>query len=267
MEDSPLQSAKREMQVNAQNKSVWVCLMAAGVILGIAGPFGTDQVLRAVPRLMYWFALTIGFYFVGSFVGTFLSRVFSSIGLPFWTAIVLAGAGAGIVIFIFLMGINIALFDVPLDCPSCVGILAANVIGIAIIITCSIVYLKELHPAEDEAKPAADLGEEPQPPAILRRLPFEKRGPLYSLSVSDHYVEITTAKGAVLVLMRLSDAIAETGAVSGLQVHRSHWVALAAVASAKRDGAKAILTLKDGREIPASRTYIPALKEAGVLPS
>jgi len=267
VEDSPLQSAKREMQVNVQNKSVWVCLMSAGIILGIAGPFGTDQVLRAVPRMMYWFALTIGFYFVGSFVGTFLSRLFVSMRLPFWPAIVLAGAGAGIMIFVLLMGINIALFEVPLDCLRCIAILAANVIGIAIIITCAIVYLKEMHPAADEAKPTADLVKAPEPPAILRRVPFDKRGQLYSLSVSDHYVEITTAKGAELVLMRLGDAITETGAVSGLQVHRSHWVALAAISSAKRDGAKAILTLKDGREIPVSRTYIPALKEAGVLPS
>ena len=33
-----------------------------------------------------------------------------------------------------------------------------------------------------------------------------------------------------------------------------------------RDGDKARITLKDGRDIPASRSYIPALKHAGLLP-
>ena len=66
--------------------------------------------------------------------------------------------------------------------------------------------------------------------------------------------------------MRLSDAMEEVGDTQGMQVHRSHWAALDQIVSARRDGAKAILTMTDGREIPASRTYVPALKAAGVLP-
>ena len=105
-----------------------------------------------------------------------------------------------------------------------------------------------------------------QSPALLDRLPFDKRGPLLALSVSDHYVEVRTSKGHELLLMRLSDAIRETAPEPGLQIHRSHWVAKSAVQSARRDGARAFLTLIDGTEVPASRTYLPALKEAGLLP-
>nr|WP_255552328.1 LytTR family DNA-binding domain-containing protein [Maritimibacter dapengensis] len=101
---------------------------------------------------------------------------------------------------------------------------------------------------------------------ILDRLPIEKRGPLISLSVQDHYVEVATTKGTELVLLRLSDAMAEVGDTPGLQVHRSHWIATGAVKSARRDGARAILTMADGRDIPVSRTYLPAIKEAGLLP-
>ena len=86
------------------------------------------------------------------------------------------------------------------------------------------------------------------------------------MSVQDHYVEVTTTAGSSLLLMRLSDAMRETGDVEGLQVHRSHWVARAHVTAAKREGDKAILTLSDGRNLPASRSHIKALKEIGILP-
>lgn len=86
------------------------------------------------------------------------------------------------------------------------------------------------------------------------------------MSVQDHYVEVTTSIGKSLLLMRLSDAIRETGDVAGLQVHRSHWVATAQVIKAKRDGDKAILTLSDGRTLPASRSRIKDLKAAGIHP-
>jgi len=70
-----------------------------------------------------------------------------------------------------------------------------------------------------------------------------------------------------MLLMRLSDAIRETAPTAGLQVHRSHWVARDQIASVKRTGDRAIMTLKTGAEIPASRTYIPALRDAGLLPT
>lgn len=260
MEESPLHLAKRETQWSLRSRPAWVGLVAAGLILGVAGPFGTDEVLRLVPRLLYWCALTVLFYFVGSFSGTFLHAVLERWRMPHWPSVALAGAGAGTAIFALLVGINIALFSVSWEDRSGLIILGANVIGISMIVTAAIVYIKE-------AMPTASASQEPKPVEILNRLPFDKRGALYALSVSDHYVEVITANGTELVLMRLGDAIKEVGDTPGLQVHRSHWVAQAAIAAARRDGAKAILTLKDGREIPASRTYVPALKEAGVLPT
>lgn len=63
--------------------------------------------------------------------------------------------------------------------------------------------------------------------------------------------------------MRLSDAIKETAPVAGMQVHRSHWVALDAVASATRKNGKPVLTLENGTEVPVSRTYLDAVRSAG----
>jgi DNA-binding LytR/AlgR family response regulator len=76
---------------------------------------------------------------------------------------------------------------------------------------------------------------------------------------------VTTTAGRALVLLRLSDAIAEAEGVPGLQIHRSHWVTLAAVARVRRDGARVLLVLKDGRELPVSRTFMPQARLAGLL--
>ena len=106
----------------------------------------------------------------------------------------------------------------------------------------------------------------PGPPPILDRLPLEKRGALVALSVEDHYVRIVTARGAEMVLMRLTDAIREAAPEPGLRVHRSHWVATGQVAAARREGDRAVLTMTAGGDIPVSRSHISAVKAAGLLP-
>ena len=68
-----------------------------------------------------------------------------------------------------------------------------------------------------------------------------------------------------MILMRFSDAMKETAPVNGLQVHRSHWVAREHVVTAKRAGDRATLTLTNGAEVPVSRSYLPAVRDAGLF--
>ena len=88
---------------------------------------------------------------------------------------------------------------------------------------------------------------------------------LLALIVEAHYVDIVTERGKTLVLMRLADAIRETTGVPGLQIHRSHWVAHAAVVKAHRADGKVQLELSNGLRLPISRGYLPAAKEAGLV--
>ena len=81
----------------------------------------------------------------------------------------------------------------------------------------------------------------------------------------DHYLRLHTSLGQELILMRLSDAVAELEGVEGAQVHRSWWVARAAIAQARRGEGRATLTLKDGSEVPVSRTYARRLRERSWL--
>lgn len=103
-------------------------------------------------------------------------------------------------------------------------------------------------------------------PKFTERLPFRLRdADLYAVEAEDHYLRARTSKGSDLILMRLSDAIAELEAIEGARVHRSWWVAKAGVADVRRWDGRATLVLKDGAEAPVSRTYARALRELGWL--
>ena len=102
------------------------------------------------------------------------------------------------------------------------------------------------------------------PPKFLERLPVRLRGAeIYAVEAEDHYLRLHTSKGSDLILMRLSDAIAELDGIEGAQTHRSWWVAKTALADARKGDGRAVLKLKDGTEAPVSRTYARALREAG----
>lgn len=102
----------------------------------------------------------------------------------------------------------------------------------------------------------------PAPPKFLDRLPLKLRGAeVWAVEAEDHYLRLHTSKGQDLILMRLSDAVAELEGIEGVQVHRSWWVARDAIADARRGDGRATLTLKDGAEVPVSRTYARVLRE------
>ncbi len=89
---------------------------------------------------------------------------------------------------------------------------------------------------------------------LSSRLPDRLKGAdIWALSAEDHYVRVHTAAGDDLVLMRLSDAIAEMDGVDGARAHRSWWIARAGVAAVKRRTEGGVIVLKNGAEAPVSR--------------
>ena len=114
-------------------------------------------------------------------------------------------------------------------------------------------------PTETHAAPAG------APPAkFLARLPAKLAGAeLYAVEAEDHYLRLHTSLGQDLILMRLADAVAELEGLEGAQTHRSWWVAKGAIASAERQDGRAVLTLKDGAEVPVSRGFARELRAAG----
>ncbi len=111
-------------------------------------------------------------------------------------------------------------------------------------------------PGDQEPPPA------PLPPhaRLIDRLPGRLRADLVAIGVEDHYVRVFTRLGDTLLLMRLSDAIAETEGVEGLQVHRSWWVACASITSIERRGRTALIKLDTGLSVPVARRRIAQLR-------
>jgi len=233
------------------------CLLGAAAVLAIAGPFNTDETIpRALPRLAYWGAIVFLCYSAG-FASTLLTERLFGQGArgikPILTdAVITASAVLGII-----LGLNVLCFGYWPTGLEFV-ILSANVVGISFVL--SAVFFVADRQGTDTPDAAA------QTPPILDRLPFDKRGALVALSVEDHYVRIRTTGGEEMILLRLSDAMREVGGTLGLQVHRSHWVALDQVTAAARKGDGAVLSLTHGPDIPVSRANVAKIKEAGLLP-
>ncbi len=255
MKDSPTHYALRETQRYFTTSRFLLGLVAVAVLLAVSGPFGTLTSMSFAPRLAYW-AFTVPLTFgLGGFVSAYMSERFRTKS-PAWIAPTAVALGTAISVTALVMLLNWLAFGLVPTAPAYLAGLALSVLVTAAIIALVLQFM----PRHEPQAPTEG------PPALLQRLELAKRGSLVSLSVQDHYVEVVTTKGSSLLLMRLSDAIGETGADTGMQVHRSHWVALGQIASVTREGDKARITLSDGRDIPASRSYIPALKDAGLLP-
>jgi DNA-binding LytR/AlgR family response regulator len=94
----------------------------------------------------------------------------------------------------------------------------------------------------------------------MRRLKPESRGPILHMTVADHYTQVTTSRGRELILLRFSDALAECGDTPGLKVHRSHFVADAHVDRLLRTEGRLAILLRDGQEIPVSRSCAEAVR-------
>lgn len=259
--DSALQPAMRELQSLLKRPGTQLVVAAVIGVLAISGPFGTIHSLGFAARLLYWACVVLTTMASGWLVSLWLVHLLVRRGwsrLAIWVPVSLAVIG---LVLCEVAVINVIAFGLWPSTPEAIGNLLISTVPIAVIVTAVFTW----GPAVREPAPAAAAPTGPQPPRLLARMPFDKRGGLITLSVQDHYVEVVTTKGRDLLLMRLGDAIAETEGCAGLQVHRSHWVALGQVRGARREGARGVLTMADGREIPVSRSYLPDAKEAGLF--
>jgi hypothetical protein len=253
--DTPTQSTLREWRQVMTHRSTLAVMVAIAVVLTVAGPFDTDVILRAVPRFGYWMTMIVATYSAGFWVNTLIEKQ-DRWQVPNVLRVVLSGCATAVVVAVVVTVIN----GLTLNYWPSIDVLPVFLANI-FVIAFGVAVIFQILSTADAPVPA----EQPIP-SILDRLPLDKRGTLIAISVEDHYVNVQTSKGNEMILMRLSDAIREVGATNGLQVHRSHWIAIDAVTSATRKGDGAILTLQTGNEIPVSRANVPAIREAGLLP-
>ena len=236
-------------------RAVLVAVIAA-VFMSSIGAFDSHR-QPPVQRLVFWLTLLLGGTALGSTIMT-LAR-----GLPVlderpwlqatvFTLLIWAPVTVMVSLVLVLM----------LHQTWGWGLLMSNA-GPVLVVSAAMTainYLADREPPETHA--AVDPGA--APPVFLERLPVRLRGgELYAVEAQDHYLRLHTSKGADLILMRLSDAIGELEGIEGAQTHRSWWVARDGVDDARRADGRATIRLKDGAEVPVSRTFVRALRQAG----
>jgi DNA-binding LytR/AlgR family response regulator len=257
-----LSSTLRELQLFTRSWRFWTTFTLVILIFVVSGPYGTLERMTLGIRLGYWLvvhAVTWAIAISLSITAEILLRnrlghTLARMMIGSLVAALPIGFALGVIDFAFFgrwaemeTGFHRALFALPLCALFCLLTYTAMHRQIAEISA----------PAAVAAAPAASPSSEPE---ILARLKPQNRGAILRLSVEDHYTDVVTSRGHELVLLRFADALKELGATPGLQVHRSHWVADAHVETLKRDGGRLVLIVKDGTEIPVSRTYADAVR-------
>ncbi|HYE44190.1 MAG TPA: LytTR family DNA-binding domain-containing protein [Caulobacter sp.] len=230
--------------------------LLAGFFLAFTGAFGTDESPLGV-RLAYWLGLILAGSAVGVAIGAFLDRVGWLEERPWLqgAAIVLVMTPPLVLLVWLVTGLAFAGWRLD---PGRIPDLLLPVLVVTVAVT-ALNYIVERRPQETHAQPAGSA-----PARFLDRLPPKLRGAeLYAVEAEDHYLRLHTSRGQDLILMRLSDAVAELEGIEGARTHRSWWVAKAAVEGARRGDGRATLTLKGGAQAPVSRAYARALRAAG----
>lgn len=245
------------MQSSLSSPRALVGMAGASLVLAISGPFDTLHQFDLPGRLLYWLAIVVLSYVSSHAVARLALSLLADKMAGVIPRIAVATLVGSIPSWIVVYGVTlIASPGAPVP-PLRLWFYCLVVSGVLV------TMMMVMAPPKPGAAPEVPAA--PEPPPILERLPHPQRGKLLHLSVSDHYVDVVTDKGHALVLLRLTDAMRETGSVVGLQVHRAHWVALDAVRQVVRAGGKVSLELSNGTRLPVSRSFMPAAKAAGLL--
>lgn len=223
-----------------------------GALLGRLGPFDTFSDLAAPQRYAYWIGLVLLMWLQ-------IWAALRLIGerLP-WLPRALAGAALGAVPTAF----EVAWAESALRVERDLGLLdIAALWGDVLLIAAPLTLLFEW--ANLRAPPVAPAAG--QPTSAAEAPPSDWRHGVIALAAEDHYLRIYREGGDTLVLKRFTDALQEMQALDGVRVHRSWWVARAAVVRSEQDGQRVTLVLRSGLAVPVSRTYLLQARQAGLL--
>jgi len=237
-----------------ENRTMMILIAVWGlltVLATVTGPFGTHDHLTFLPRFAYW-ACVVAVSLLGNQLVSTLSKKRSAITtLLIWAAFIVCTSGAvhllntlafdawgGLAAYAYLLGV--------------VTVIVMVVHGVLMLIN----MVRPDQRADTPSDPTAQF---------LTRIPLGQRGALIRIEAQDHYLNVVTANGSSLILLRLGEAVKELGPASGLQVHRSHWVALDAVKSHRRTDGRDLLMMADGDLVPVSRSFRKAAQEAGLF--
>lgn len=227
------------------------CLIA-GLLLAVLAPFETARIFTLGQRLAFWpiasllgGGLLLALYLVGRGIGR-------DHGVSIWIWLPLSALAAAIPETLIVQSVA-RVVDPGVELLP-FGQLLPSVLLLCLPLQL-VLHLLLRHPPHGPApitQPSPVRASEPDELPLLGRLPAHLGQAILCIKTEDHYLQVHTDRGKGLILMRMADA-ERALAGQGLRVHRSWWVARAAVTeAAKRDG-RLVLVLSNGLEVPVSR--------------
>lgn len=257
MERPFLQSALRELQVFLRSPRFWATFGAVVLIFWVTGPYGTSQRLAAVPRLGFWLVLHAVAWGIAIVTIVVVNTLFAHRIPSLFGRMALGTLIAGVPVGLATEAISLLTFGGTITPSVLAESIATGLLLSALF--CGLTFMTMSSKQAQALSPAPTREERAEVP-LLRRLKPENRGAILHLTVADHYTEVTTSRGRELILLRFSDALEELGPTPGLSVHRSHFVADTHVEKLLRSDGRLSILLKDGREIPVSRSRAEAVR-------
>lgn len=253
------------LRAELRNPVPYLLVGTLGLLLAIAGPFGSYLELRFVQRLLFWglcMALGMG---VGILWRVFMQTVLgvtdfrlTSVLVALLCTLTLSWPFRELA---YAMFPDRHVFSASLRDTALLVFSVAWLVG-AIRHQVTAGLLTSLGPYDGPIEPL----EQAALPRIVRRLDAALQGRLVAMTVRDHYVDVYTVKGRGSVLLRFADAMAEAEGEAGGQIHRSHWVAWWSVKGAEREGGKLYLRMCPELRLPVSRTYRDSVEARGLVP-
>ena len=245
--------AMRRPLIGRAGPGEFAALAMFSMFLAAIDAFDTGE-LPAALRCLYWLMALGGGGMIAALIEPFLARPLGD------RPVLLAAAQLAAMtppIAAWVSVIPVVMFGSHASAEPILPLLLDVMIVNVAVIALALSVRRIVAPA---ARPAASDGV--APPDIRTRLPPRlARSRLVAVQAEDHYLRIRTQAGSALVLMRLSDALAALKGADGLRVHRSWWVARAAVEAARWRGGRGELVLSDGAVAPVSRTYAAGLRD------
>ena len=259
--------APKEAGFGVRHRRGYVLALAIGVVMAIIAPLQTDQI-PLLPRFAYWQILMLSGATIGLGVTEMVERWGRLNRWP-WIEVPLIGILIALPLTLIVMGTGAMFFGTE---ASGVFRFSYN-FGVTALISVAITALGHMIHSNKDAAPAplapteTERTAQIEPSRFSQRLPLPLRNlGLIALQAEDHYLRVHLEGGqSTMILMRLSDAIAELPADQGAQTHRSWWVARDAVRGVAKADGRASLKLDGGIEAPVSRSFYKVLGDKGWL--
>ena len=265
-----LQFALRESPVRLRQQLF--ALVAAVAVLAWLGPFNTWGWLTIPDRIAFWTLATGVNWIFGLVAGMASGFAFERRGVVAWALVVAGGSAVAAVPGTAVVWLLVAAYmDHRMTGLAEIATLYAQVTAIHVVLNALITRLIWRESRRGAAGPTGGAAVSPSSAAESPTAPFLDRIPdrlgrnLLHLRMQDHYVEVHTDEGSDLLLLRFRDALREVEEIDGAQVHRSHWVARAALDRVERRNGRIVLRLVNGNRVPVSRSFAPALRDRGWL--